>query len=238
MKYSNIIEIRDLTKIYKMGSEKLYALNNISLKIKDGEFVAIVGPSGSGKSTLMNILGCLDTPTSGSYILDGNEVESLNDNELAEIRNKKIGFIFQRYNLLTKLNIYENVEVPLLYMGLDNKEREKRIKEALNQVGLSNRMHHKPSELSGGQQQRVAIARALATNPSVIMADEPTGALDSKTGKEILALLKTLNKNGSTIILITHDLSIAKEAQRRIQIKDGEMTSDDGGDIIERTTVI
>ncbi|MDD3223167.1 MAG: ABC transporter ATP-binding protein [Clostridium sp.] len=238
MKDSNIIEIKNLNKIYKMGSENVYALNDVSLEIKEGEFVAIVGPSGSGKSTLMNILGCLDTPTSGTYILDGSEVESLNDNELAEIRNKKIGFIFQRYNLLTKLNIYENIEIPLLYMGLDNKERETRIKEALSQVGLSNRLHHKPSELSGGQQQRVAIARALATNPSVIMADEPTGALDSKTGKEILALLQTLNQNGRTIILITHDLSIAKEAQRRIQIKDGHMISNGGGDTIECNSVI
>ena len=224
-----MIEVKNLSKIYTMGKEKVYALDNISLSIKDGEFAAIVGPSGSGKSTLMNILGCLDVPTEGRYILDGKPVESLNDDQLAEIRNEKIGFIFQRYNLLTKLNVYENVEIPLIYLGLNSAERNKRIADALEQVGLSNRIHHKPSELSGGQQQRVSIARALATNPSVIMADEPTGALDSKTGKEVLALLQELHKTGRTIVLITHDLSIAEKAERRIQIKDGHIISDDGG---------
>lgn len=226
-----MIEVKNLSKIYTMGKEKVYALDNISINIKDGEFAAIVGPSGSGKSTLMNILGCLDVPTEGSYILDGKPVESLNDDQLAEIRNEKIGFIFQRYNLLTKLNVYENVEIPLIYLGLSSSERKQRIADALEQVGLSNRVHHKPTELSGGQQQRVSIARALATNPSLIMADEPTGALDSKTGKEVLALLQDLHKTGRTIVLITHDLSIAEKAERRIQIKDGHIISDDGRDI-------
>jgi putative ABC transport system ATP-binding protein len=233
-----MIEIKDLSKIYKIGKEKLYALDKVSLKINDGEFAAIVGPSGSGKSTLMNILGCLDIPSEGSYILDGTPVESLNDDQQAEIRNEKIGFIFQKYNLLTKLNVYENVEIPLIYLGIGNVERKERIEKALNQVGLSSHIHHKPTELSGGQQQRVAIARALVTNPSVIMADEPTGALDSKTGKEVLALLQELHKSGRTIVLITHDLSIAAEAERRIQIKDGHIISDDGGDNYENTSAV
>lgn len=227
-----MIEVKNLSKIYTMGKEKVYALDNISLSIKDGEFAAIVGPSGSGKSTLMNILGCLDVPTHGNYILDGKPVETLNDDQLAEIRNEKIGFIFQRYNLLTKLNVYENVEIPLIYLGLNSSERKQRIADALEQVGLSTRIHHKPTELSGGQQQRVSIARALATNPSVIMADEPTGALDSKTGKEVLALLQDLHKTGRTIVLITHDLSIAEKAERRIQVKDGHIISDDGGEYV------
>lgn len=233
-----MIEIKDLSKVYEIGKEKLYALDNVSLKINDGEFAAIVGPSGSGKSTLMNILGCLDIATSGSYILDGVPVESLNDDRLAEIRNKKVGFIFQKYNLLTKLNVYENVEIPLIYLGIGNTERKERIKKALDQVGLSSHLHHKPTELSGGQQQRVAIARALVTNPSVILADEPTGALDSKTGKEVLALLQELHKSGRTIVLITHDLSIAAEAERRIQIKDGRVLSDDGGENNENTSAV
>ncbi len=233
-----MIEIKNLSKIYTIGKEKLYALDKVSLKINDGEFAAIVGPSGSGKSTLMNILGCLDTPSEGSYIIDGTPAQNLNDDQLAEIRNAKIGFIFQRYNLLTKLNVYENVEIPLIYLGIGNTERKERIEKALNQVGLSSHIHHKPSELSGGQQQRVAIARALVTNPSVIMADEPTGALDSKTGKEVLALLQELHKSGRTIVLITHDLAIAAEAERRIQIKDGHIISDDGGENYENTSAI
>jgi len=233
-----MIEIKDLSKIYEIGKEKLYALDNVSLKINDGEFAAIVGPSGSGKSTLMNILGCLDIASKGSYILDGVPVETLNDDRLAEIRNKKVGFIFQKYNLLTKLNVYENVEIPLIYLGIGNAERKERIKKALDQVGLSSHTNHKPTELSGGQQQRVAIARALVTNPSVILADEPTGALDSKTGKEVLALLQELHKAGRTIVLITHDLSIAAEAERRIQIKDGQILSDDGGENHENTSAV
>lgn len=224
-----MIEVKNLSKIYNIGKETLYALDNISLKVNDGEFAAIVGPSGSGKSTLMNILGCLDIPSKGDYILDGRSVSSLNDDALAEIRNEKIGFIFQRYNLLTKLNVYENVEIPLIYQGIGSSERKRRINEALDKVDLSSRIHHKPSELSGGQQQRVAIARALVTNPSVLLADEPTGALDSKTGREVLDILKGLHKSGRTIILITHDLSIAAEAERRVQIKDGHIISDDGG---------
>ncbi len=233
-----MITIENLSKIYEMGKEKVYALDKVSLSIKEGEFTAIVGPSGSGKSTLMNILGCLDVPTEGKYILDGNEVENMNDNQLADIRNKKIGFIFQRYNLLTKLNVYENVEIPLIYGGLSASERKERITDALKQVGLLDRISHKPTELSGGQQQRVAIARALATNPAVIMADEPTGALDSKTGKEVIELLKELHKAGRTIILITHDLAIANQAARRIQIRDGHIISDDGGNNNENIPTI
>lgn len=224
-----MIEVKNLSKIYNIGKETLYALDNISLTVNNGEFAAIVGPSGSGKSTLMNILGCLDIPSKGDYILDGKSVSSLNDDALAEIRNEKIGFIFQKYNLLTKLNVYENVEIPLIYQGIGSSERKRRINEALDKVDLSSRIHHKPSELSGGQQQRVAIARALVTNPSVLLADEPTGALDSKTGREVLDILKGLHKSGRTIILITHDLSIAAEAERRVQIKDGHIISDDGG---------
>lgn len=224
-----MIEVRNLSKIYKMGKETLYALDKVSLTINDGEFAAIVGPSGSGKSTLMNILGCLDIPSEGDYLLDGKSVSTLNDDQQAIIRNKKIGFIFQKYNLLTKLNVYENVEIPLIYQGASSSERKMKILEALDKVGLSSHLRHKPSELSGGQQQRVAIARALVTNPSVLMADEPTGALDSKTGKEVLEILKNLHKSGRTIVLITHDLSIAAEAERRIQIKDGHIISDDGG---------
>lgn len=223
-----MIEVKNLSKIYKMGKETLYALDKISLTIKDGEFTAIVGPSGSGKSTLMNILGCLDIPSEGDYLLDGKAVGSLNDDALAEIRNEKIGFIFQKYNLLTKLNVYENVEIPLIYQGVSSSERKRKINEALDKVGLSSHMRHKPAELSGGQQQRVAIARALVTNPSVLLADEPTGALDSKTGREVLDILKQLHKSGRTIVLITHDLSIAAEAERRVQIKDGHIISDDG----------
>ena len=233
-----MITIENLSKIYEMGKEKVYALDKVSLSIKEGEFTAIVGPSGSGKSTLMNILGCLDVPTEGKYILDGNEVENMNDNQLADIRNKKIGFIFQRYNLLTKLNVYENVEIPLIYGGLSASERKERITDALKQVGLLDRINHRPTELSGGQQQRVAIARALATNPAVIMADEPTGALDSKTGKEVIELLKDLHKSGRTIILITHDLAIANQAARRIQIRDGHIISDDGGNNNENISTI
>lgn len=221
-----MIELKGISKIYKMGNQMLCALDKVSLIINDGEFVAIVGPSGSGKSTLMNIIGCLDSPTAGSYILDGKKVDTLSDNKLAEIRNKYIGFIFQKFNLLPKLNVYENVEMPLIYMGLSAIERNKRITTALEQVGLLDRLHHKPTELSGGQQQRVAIARALVTNPSVILADEPTGALDSKTGKEIIELLRKLHKGGVTVILITHDLSIAQDAERRIYLKDGLITSD------------
>jgi putative ABC transport system ATP-binding protein len=222
----HMIEIKNISKTYTIGNQKLCALDNVSLIINDGEFVSIVGPSGSGKSTLVNIIGCLDTPSEGNYILDNKAVEKLGDADLAEIRNKKLGFIFQKYNLIPTLNVYENVEIPLIYMGKNSVERNEKITTALEQVGILNRIHHKPAELSGGQQQRVAIARALVTNPSVLLADEPTGSLDSKTGKEIIEILKKLNKAGKTIVLITHDPSIAQEADRRIHIKDGHIISD------------
>lgn len=221
-----MIEITDMYKVYTMGENKVTALNGINLNISLHEFVAIVGPSGSGKSTLMNMLGCLDVPTSGSYKLDGQEVSKLKDDRLAEIRNFKIGFIFQKFNLLQKLSALENVELPLVYQGVHNKEAKQRAMEALATVGLKERMHHRPNELSGGQQQRVAIARALVTRPPVLLADEPTGALDSKTGIEVMNMLKELNANGNTIILITHDNDLAAEAKRIIRISDGEITED------------
>ncbi len=209
-----------------MGGIKVIALNNIKLHINAHEFVSIIGPSGSGKSTLMNMLGCLDTPTSGNYKLDGREVSKLKDDQLAEIRNFKIGFIFQKYNLLPKLSSLENVELPLIYQGVKPKEVRERAIASLNSVGLKEKMHHKPNELSGGQQQRVSIARALVTRPPVILADEPTGALDSKTGIEVMGILKELNANGNTIILITHDNNLAKQAKRMVRIQDGEITED------------
>lgn len=222
-----MIQIKDLTKAYEMGDNTVYALNKISLNINQGEFVAIVGPSGSGKSTLMNIIGCLDVATEGSYKLDGQEISLYDDNELAEFRNKKIGFIFQRFNLLPKLSALENVELPLIYLGIGGHERRQRAIAALKNVGLEQRMHHTPNELSGGQQQRVAIARALATKPPVILADEPTGNLDSKTGVEVLKILQDLHKAGNTIVLITHDINVAKEAKRIVMIKDGRIDSDE-----------
>jgi putative ABC transport system ATP-binding protein len=221
-----MIQLSDMSKIYRMGNNKVTALNEINLHISLQEFVAIVGPSGSGKSTLMNMLGCLDVPTSGSYKLDGQEVSKLKDDKLAEIRNFKIGFIFQKFNLLQKLSALENVELPLVYQGIHNREAKRRAIEALATVSLKDRMHHRPSELSGGQQQRVAIARALVTKPPVLLADEPTGALDSKTGIEVMGILKELNSNGHTIILITHDNDLAAEAKRIIRISDGEITED------------
>ena len=221
-----MIQISDMCKIYTMGENKVTALNRINLHIRLQEFVAIVGPSGSGKSTLMNMLGCLDVPTSGSYKLDGQEVSKLKGDRLAEIRNFKIGFIFQKFNLLQKLSALENVELPLIYQGVHNREAKKRAIEALATVSLKERMHHRPSELSGGQQQRVAIARALVTRPPVLLADEPTGALDSKTGIEVMNMLKELNSNGNTIILITHDNDLALQAKRIIRISDGEITDD------------
>lgn len=221
-----MIEISNMYKTYKMGSNEINALNDVSISIKKHEFVAITGPSGSGKSTLMNMLGCLDTPTSGTYFLDGSEIEKLNDDQLADIRNLKIGFIFQGFNLLMKLTALENVELPLIYRGMSAKERHEKSKAALESVGLGERIYHKPNELSGGQQQRVAIARALVSNPPIILADEPTGNLDSKSGVEIMALLKELHKNGNTIILITHDNNIALQAERIIRIQDGEVFED------------
>lgn len=217
------IELKDIEKHYSIGDETVKALDSVSLKIEKGEFIAIVGPSGSGKSTLMNILGCLDTPTSGNYFLDGESVEKTKENDLSTIRNKKIGFIFQNFNLLTKLTAIENVELPLIYRGVKTSERKKIAMESLEKVGLGERINHLPSKLSGGQQQRVAIARALAGNPPILLADEPTGALDSKTSKEIIKLLKELNSKGHTIIIITHDLEVAVEAKRVVQIKDGKL---------------
>ncbi|MDP4093389.1 MAG: ABC transporter ATP-binding protein [Bacillota bacterium] len=220
-----MIQITNMSKIYEMGDNKIFALDNISLTINAHEFVAIVGPSGSGKSTLMNMIGCLDTATSGEYILDGKYVSRCKDDDLAVIRNEKIGFVFQKYNLLTKYNVLENVELPLIYMGIGAGERKKRAIGALEKVGLADRTSSKPTQLSGGQQQRVAIARALVTDPPVILADEPTGALDSKTGKEVLQMLKDLHKMGNTVILITHDMDIAKQAERIIRIQDGKVVS-------------
>lgn len=222
-----MIELKDVYKIYAEGEEnEVRALDGINLKINEGEYVAIVGQSGSGKSTCMNIIGCLDVPTYGKYYLDGNDVGEMNDNQLATIRNKKLGFIFQQYNLIPKLNVLENVELPLIYSGLSAHERKEAAMEAIAKVGLTDRVHHRPSQLSGGQQQRVSIARALAGNPSVILADEPTGALDSKTGREVLAFMLKLNSEGHTIVLITHDNSIAAEARRIVRIQDGLITSD------------
>jgi len=221
-----LIEIHNLYKTYQINQIQIQALKNINLSIKKNEFVAIIGPSGSGKTTLMNMLGCLDTPTSGTYILDNVEVSSLTDDELAEIRNQKIGFVFQNFNLIQKLTAIENVELPLIYMGVKSSERLKRAKSALEKVGLGDRLHHKPNELSGGQQQRVAIARALINNPPIIFADEPTGNLDSKSGAEIMSLLKELHKNGNTIVLITHDNEIANQADRIIRISDGTIVED------------
>ena len=221
-----MIEFENIYKIYNMGDSEVRAVDGVSFEIEKGEFVAIVGQSGSGKSTCMNIIGALDVPTNGRYLLNGNDVSKMTDDELAEIRNKQIGFIFQQYNLIPKLNVYENVELPLLYSNIDAKEREKRVVESLEKVGLLDRKQHMPNQLSGGQQQRVSIARALATHPSLILADEPTGALDSKTGREILMFLKQLNAEGNTVVLITHDNSIAEEAKRVIRLQDGKIVSD------------
>lgn len=221
-----MIQISNMCKIYEMGENSVYALNKVSLHIAKHEFVAIVGPSGSGKSTLMNMLGCLDVPTSGEYYLDGHEVSKLNDNQLADIRNNKIGFIFQGFNLLKKLTAVENVELPLIYQGIGHKERIKRSIEALEMVGLGNRIHHTPNELSGGQQQRVAIARALVSKPPLILADEPTGNLDTKSGADVMNILHQLHQNGNTIVLITHDNNVAAQAGRIIRIQDGMIIED------------
>lgn len=222
-----MVTITNMVKAYEMGDTVVKALDGVSLSIEQNEFVAIVGPSGSGKSTLMNIIGCLDVATSGSYVLDGQEISAYDDDELAEFRINKIGFIFQRYNLLPRLSVVENVELPLVYLGIGGSERKKRAIESLAKVGLAERAHHIPSELSGGQQQRVSIARAMVTNPSIILADEPTGALDSKTGAEVLRLLQQLHSAGNTIILITHDMDIAKKAKRIVKIGDGKIVSDE-----------
>lgn len=222
-----VIDVENACKSYVMGDETLKVLNNITLKVPKGQFVAIIGPSGSGKSTFMNFIGCLDKVDSGTYILDGMDVRDLNDNELSEIRNKKIGFIFQQFNLLSKLSALENVELPLIYRGISSSERKKRAIEALKKVGLENRKNHLPTQLSGGQQQRVAIARAIVTDPEILLCDEPTGALDTKTSKEIMELIKQLNKEGRTIVMITHDLNVASQAKRQIRIKDGTLYEGD-----------
>lgn len=222
-----VIDVENACKSYVMGDETLNVLNNITLKVPKGQFVAIIGPSGSGKSTFMNFIGCLDKVDSGTYILDGMDVRDLNDNELSEIRNKKIGFIFQQFNLLSKLSALENVELPLVYRGISSSERRKRAIEALKKVGLENRKNHLPTQLSGGQQQRVAIARAIVTDPEILLCDEPTGALDTKTSKEIMELIKELNKEGRTIVMITHDLNVASQAKRQIRIKDGTLYEGD-----------
>ncbi len=222
-----MIELKDIYKIYGDGDGEIRALDGVSLKIEEGEFVAIVGQSGSGKSTCMNIIGCLDVPTSGTYHLNGIDVSTMKDDELAAIRNKMLGFIFQQYNLIPKLSVLENVELPLIYRGMSPKERHERALTALDRVGLKDRAKKMPSQLSGGQQQRVSIARALAGDPSLMLADEPTGALDSKTGKEVLDFLKQLNDQGNTIVMITHDNTIAAQAKRIIRIQDGKITSDE-----------
>ena len=230
---SALIEFRDVCKTYHMGDAIVRAADHISMRIDQGEFVAIVGQSGSGKSTCMNIIGCLDVPTSGTYLLGGQDVGSMDKNELAEIRNKMLGFIFQQYNLLPKLNLLENVEVPLMYAGVPKAERHERAKLALELVGLGDKLKHKPSQLSGGQQQRVSIARALAGDPAVILADEPTGALDSRTGREVLTMLQQLHAAGNTVVLITHDNSIAVQAQRIIRLEDGQVVYDGPSDAPE-----
>ena len=223
----HLIELRDVYKIYSEGLEsEVRALNGISLTIDHGEFVAVVGQSGSGKSTLMNVLGCLDIPTRGTYLLDGTDVQELSDGQLSRIRNQEIGFIFQQYNLIQTLTVQENVELPLIYRGIDPIDRKELALEALNRVGLADRRKHYPTQMSGGQQQRVAIARAISTHPPVIMADEPTGALDSRTGQQVLKFLQQLNREGSTIILITHDNGIAATAPRMVRLSDGKVISD------------
>jgi putative ABC transport system ATP-binding protein len=222
-----LIQLIDIYKIYQMGSTEVRANDGISLKIMEGEFVAIVGKSGSGKSTIMNIIGALDVPTTGQYILKGQDVSKMKDDALAEVRNKTIGFIFQQYNLLPKQNLLENVELPLLYAGVNKKHRKQIALEALKKLGIEDKWKNYPNQLSGGQQQRGAVARALAGNPSLILADEPTGALDSKTSRELLDFLKKLNEEGNTIVLITHDHSVAEEANRIITLRDGKIISDD-----------
>lgn len=224
-----LITFQDVCRYYRMGDSTVVAADHISFEINSGEFTAIVGSSGSGKSTCMNIIGCLDVPSEGTYLLDGQDVGQMNKNRLAEVRNEMLGFIFQQYNLLPKLNLLENVEIPLMYAGVPRGERRERARAALEQVGLGDKLRHKPMELSGGQQQRVSIARALVGKPSVILADEPTGALDSKTGRHVLEILRQLNREGSTIILITHDDGIAAQARRRVRLTDGKIVSDERG---------
>ncbi|MEP7118232.1 MAG: ABC transporter ATP-binding protein [Acidobacteriota bacterium] len=221
-----LIETKDLWKTYTMGDEEIHALRGVSIQIEKGEYVAIMGPSGSGKSTLMNLIGCLDTPSKGTYLLNGKEVSTMNDNELARIRNEEIGFVFQTFNLLPRATALHNVELPLVYAGISAKERLERATGALEKVELGQRMNHKPNELSGGQRQRVAIARALVNNPSILLADEPTGNLDSKTGVEIMALFARLHEAGNTIVIVTHEPDVAAHAKRQILIRDGQVEKD------------
>jgi putative ABC transport system ATP-binding protein len=222
-----LIETRDLWKTYVMGSEEIHALRGVSIQIERGEYVAIMGPSGSGKSTLMNLIGCLDTPSQGTYLLNGKQVGTMNDNELARIRNEEIGFVFQTFNLLPRASALQNVELPLVYAGVPSRERQERARAALQKVELGERMAHRPNELSGGQRQRVAIARALVNNPSILLADEPTGNLDSKTGNEIMALFARLHQAGNTIVLVTHESDVAAFAHRVIHVRDGQVEKDE-----------
>jgi putative ABC transport system ATP-binding protein len=222
-----MLEIKKITKVYKMGEVLVNALRGVSFNIDKGQFVAIMGPSGSGKTTLMHIIGCLDHPSEGSFIMDGEDISKVNDNKLAEIRNKKIGFVFQQFNLLNRVNILNNVEVPLIYAGVNSKERKNLVKQVLENVGLSNRLKHRPNEISGGEKQRAAIARALVNNPLIILADEPTGNLDTKNGEEIMGIFNKLHQEGHTIIVVTHELSIAKHAQRIIHLRDGLIEKDE-----------
>ncbi len=223
---SSIIEVEGLAKIYQVGSQEVHALRSVDLEIEKNEFVALMGPSGSGKSTLMNILGCLDTPSKGRYLLNNNDVSDMDDDDLADIRNREIGFVFQTFNLLPRYSALENVALPLIYKGVGKDQRTERATEVLEQVGLADRMDHKPNELSGGQRQRVAVARALVNNPSIILADEPTGNLDTKTSYEIMALIDEIHQSGNTIILVTHEEDIAEHAKRIVRLRDGLVESD------------
>ena len=226
----SLIRLQKLSRRYQMGSETIHALREVSLEIERGEYVAIMGPSGSGKSTLMNLIGCLDSPTSGTYELNGVQVSQMDDNQLAEIRNKEIGFVFQTFNLLPRSDALRNVELPLIYAGVPSEERRRVALDALAQVGLADRVHHKPNELSGGQRQRVSVARALVNKPSLVLADEPTGNLDTKTGIEILALFEELSNKGNTLIVVTHEEDVARHARRIVRIRDGLIASDERGE--------